>query len=225
MNILIADTETTGVDPSKDTVIEVAVCLFSCTHGAPIATFATLIESTSNAAEHINKIPPALLGDAMEAQAAWARVEELAHAAECFVAHNAPFDRRFTPLTIAEMVPWVCSQRDIEWPEGGADQKLITVAVAHGVPIIGAHRALTDVDILVRVFQRLHERKIDVAELLREAMRPRPLLQALVSFDDKDLAKKAGFEWNPAPKKMWTKKMSLEAAARLPFKTKVLKEA
>jgi DNA polymerase-3 subunit epsilon len=227
MRALILDTETTGLSPQQNQAIEVAVVLFDTEFNASVATFATLIEAESNDAEHINKIPVSLLKDAMEAGPAWSRVSELVEAADCIVAHNASFDRSFTPSHIAEMRPWVCSLHDIKWPESSSSKQLSSIAITHGVPVLGAHRALTDVDILVRLFQRLGERGIDVGGLLQAALKarvPKALIQAVVSFDDKDKAKAAGFRWN-APVRRWEARMTLEDAKKLPFKTKILEAA
>lgn len=221
MRVVILDTETNGLS-NDDKAIEVAAVLYDCVHAEPMSTFATLIHATHNGAEHINGIKPELLLDSTEGSVAWDRVGELMTACDAVIAHNAPFDRRFTPKKVAEMKPWICSQRDIAWPVACDNQKLTTIAIAHGIPVISAHRALTDVDLLVRLFQRLSERGHDVAEMLREAMRKKPLVQALVSFDDKELAKRAGFYWEPEPLKRWVRRMPIEDTKKLPFKTKVL---
>lgn len=223
MRIVLLDTETNGFSTSSgDTAIEVAATLYDCVRAAPMATFATLVYATSNAAEHVNGIHPELLLDGVEAAVAWSRVGELLAAADAVAAHNAPFDRRFTPDEIAALCPWIDTQRDVEWPGVSDGQKLTQIAISLGVPVIAAHRALTDVDLMVRIFQRLTEKGHDVPEMLREALRKKPLLEALVPFERKDEAKAAGFSWEPPPKKRWVKRMSLEAAKKLPFKTKVL---
>lgn len=227
MRICILDTETNGLDPKVNQAIEVACVLFDVTHNAVIATFATLIEATSNEVEHINRIPAHLLTNAMSADEAWGRVEGFAVAADCFVAHNAPFDRNFAPKEVAKLKPWICSMTELTYPEPYKSKSLTSICLAHGIPIIGAHRALTDVDLIVRLLQRLKERGIDVDLMIETALAnrvPKALIQALVSFDGKDAAKDAGFRWNPEPKR-WEKRMTLEEAKKLPFKTKVLEAA
>jgi len=224
MRCAILDTETNGLSPKSNQAIEVACVLFDTDFNAPVMTFATLIESQSNEVAHINRIPPELLRDAMDKQAAWARVAEIIEAADCVVAHNASFDRNFTPGPIANLRPWICTLNDVTWPETSSNKQLTTIAIAHGVAVVGAHRALTDVDLIVRLFQRMNERGIDVGKTLDEAISnlvPKALIQAMVTFDQKDAAKAAGFKWNAAPKR-WEKRMTLEEAKKLPFKTKVL---
>jgi DNA polymerase-3 subunit epsilon len=228
MKIVVLDTETTGLDPKVHTAIEVAAVLYCTAHNAPIATFSTLIEADENPVEHINRIPVTLLQGAMSADEAWGRVEGLVVEAECIVAHNAPFDRNFTPKEVAKLKPWICSMTDLAYPEPYTSKSLTSICLAHGIAIIGAHRALTDVDMLVRLFQQLSKRGIDVGEMLETALKsqvPKALIQALVSYDDKQKAKDAGFIWKPPPLKRWEKRMTLEEAKKLPFRTKVIEAA
>lgn len=56
-NILIVDTETTGLSPDKGSkLIEVAAVLFNLEHKAILQTFSTLLPCNENPVEHINNI-------------------------------------------------------------------------------------------------------------------------------------------------------------------------
>lgn len=223
--VLIVDSETTGLDPKSDFVVEVAAVLFSLKHVAVIETFQALIHGTSNPAEHINRIPAEILHFGMNSASVWGTVAEMISRADCILAHNAPFDRSFIERQIDNIeIPWVCSMRDIDWPEKSESRKLVEVVIAHGVPVIGAHRALTDVDMLVRLLHRVADRGVNLTALFKDATTPKPLVAALVPFERKDEAKAAGFSWNAGVKR-WEKKMTLEAAKKLPFKTRVVEQA
>lgn len=229
MKALVIDCETDGLSPQTNRVIEIAIALFDLDHASVIATFAALLEGDSNAAEHINRIPSVLLKHGMAAEDVWAQVATMIDRADFLLAHNAPFDRSFVVLQIPDIkVPWCCSMRDISFPHSSNSKSLTAVALAHGVPIIGAHRALTDVDILCRLLSRLKETGTDLVELFETAMKPKApqvLVQAMVSYDDRAAAAQKGFIWKPAPLKRWEKRMTLEEAKKLPFKVKVIKEA
>lgn len=216
--ILVLDTETTGLDPKDSACIEVACTLYSVTCAMPIDTFSALIHNESNAAEAINGIPPALIQEARVAKDVWHHVVRLADSADAIVAHRAEFDMGFVPPDLRTMRPWVCSKFDIEWPKGKLGDHLVHLALAHGVPVFTAHRALADVDTLVRTFQAA-AKMTDVSAMLARAMRPKVHVQALVSFDDREKAKSSGFAWGPTTK-MWTRRMASEDVASLPFKTK-----
>src|SRR3984893_17640985 len=92
---LILDTETTGLSPSIDRIIEVAVCLYDLKLAMPIASFAALARGDSNAAEHINGIPVASLAEAFEQERLWVQVCALFVEADVVLAHNASFDKSF----------------------------------------------------------------------------------------------------------------------------------
>jgi DNA polymerase-3 subunit epsilon len=122
-NILILDTETTGLFPDKgDKVIEIAAVLFNVKHKAILQCFSTLLPCDANPVEKINHISPEMtqceypfiqskLND--EISAAWNDpnlsgsiqyeealtfnflLMEMALAADACVAHNAQFDKSF----------------------------------------------------------------------------------------------------------------------------------
>lgn len=137
MDILIVDTETTGLSPKTDRVVEVAGVLYSLEHASVVRSFASLIRTPDgNAAEEINGISPALLADAAtpDADEVWEAMRVLACSAECIVAHHADFDHEFCVgrLDVEVLdadgrmrpIPWVCSMDDIEWPRRSTSRQL-----------------------------------------------------------------------------------------------------
>ena len=105
---------------------------------------------------------------------------------------------------------------DISWP---ADKQLKTrpsvrdLALAYGVPVWNAHRALTDCIYLAEVFKRCSE----LENLLIRALEPKVLIRAEISYEKRHLAKKAGFKWNDAIKGAWSRKMSRREMENLEF--------
>lgn len=57
---------------------------------------------------------------------------------------------------------------------------------------------------------------------LERAARPKLLVNALVSFEDKGLAKAAGFHWDSVLPRAWAKRMPEDDANALPFAVEVL---
>ena len=219
--VLILDTETTGVDPLEHAVIEVAVCLFDLELACPIASFATILAAFANEAEAINGIPVALL-ERGGVHHVWEKVEEMASFADAFVAHFADFDRGFvaSKFPAATQLPWVCSANDIDWPRPAGSLSLLALALSHGVGVVSAHRALADVDTLARLLARAHELTPGcLAPMMMRGTRPKAKFQALVSFDEKDLAKAAKFQWDGGTKR-WTRTMAIEDAGKLSFPTR-----
>lgn len=218
--ILILDTETTGLDPTKDHVIEVACILYDVEHATAIESFSSLIEHDGNPCENINRIPPAALRFAPDPVSVWLAVEMRAGEADAIVAHNAEFDRGFVSPKMRDHRPWICSKTDICWPKQTHEApSLVSLALEHDLGVAVAHRAMADCDLLARLFTRARELGADLDAMLVRGLRPKVLLQALVSFDDNHKAKAAGFQWD-APTKRWLRRMVAEDATALPFATR-----
>lgn len=220
--IAILDTETTSLDPPPfGRVIEVAVMLFDVDHAQPVASFSSLIRGDKNEAQDVNGIPVAMLPEARDADRVWSAARWVIEPAEAIVAHHAEFDRQFTPDLER---PWICSEEDVNWPhskKGGRAGSLAHLALSLGLGVASAHRAATDVDTLARIFTRLAEKGYDLQAILKHAMRPKAMFHSLASYDDRETVKQHGFRWDPA-KKIWWRRMAIEDAEKLPFKTRMV---
>ena len=212
--LLFTDVETTGLDATKDACIEVAIAAWSVHHHTMIGCYSTLIECGGNAAESINRIPADVLLRAKPKETAWRAIYAVADGAAtwgdaAFVAHRAEFDRSFYLQGVADRWPWICSKFDFEFPRSKPGASLVEVALAHDVAIAVNHRALADVLLLCRIFERCGELGCDVSAMIEKAMRPKKTYQAVVSFDDREKAKAAGFSWD-GKTKLWTKRIAVD---------------
>ncbi len=229
-SIVIVDTETTGLEPATCKIVEVAAVLYDVASACVIASFASLVASEDNAAEAINRIPVSALRNSPPDVHAWGRVGEIVDWATCggdavFMAHRASFDQSFLHAAapgLAARLPWVCSKFDVAWPESKPGASCVELALAHGVPVVSAHRALTDCMLIANTLRAVASRGHDVGWLIAQALRPRVMLRALVSYDNREQAKTAGFAFNTNGDKAWTKRVACEDvatfAATLPFK-------
>lgn len=220
-SVLLFDLETTGTDPDADHAIEVGCILYSLEYATPVEFFASLLEGEHNEAQAINRIPPeALQHLGRNATEVWTIVRELASVADVIVAHRAAFDLQFVPEDLRTFRPWVCSANDIAWPQKRSSwDALSSLALAHDVGVVEAHRALADCSLLARLLTRCSMQGVNLSALLVKAARPKATFQALVSYDQRELAKSADFHWEPATKR-WLRTMAVDDAARLPFQTK-----
>jgi len=216
----LLDTETTGLEPPPiGRTIEIAVMLFDVKHAQPVASFASLIKGeASNAAEQINGIPAAMLPEARESERVWSAVRWIIEPAQVVIAHNAEFDRKFTP-DLGK--PWICSENDIAWPGRARGGSLVQLALSLGLGVASAHRAMADVDTLARILTRLAEMGHDLEPVLVRAMRPKVRCHSLAPFEQKDVVKAAGFRWD-ADRKVWWRDMPLEDTGELAFKVRVV---
>ncbi len=217
--VLILDTETTALSPADGQCIEVGAILFDLELKSVVAQLSFLMPCIVNQAEAINRIPAALTTSqpSQVTDAAMGAFHALVAAADAFVAHNAEFDQQWfdgawLPV-LPEGKPWICTMADVSWPkELGLKGRpsVISLALAHGVPVWAAHRALTDCIYLAQVFERVDNPQA----LLAAALEPKAVYRALVSYDDRELAKEAGFAWD-AQRRVWIKKMAQSEADRL----------
>ena len=216
--LLILDTETTGLSPETNLCVEVGAILFDVQSRAVLAQQSFLLPAETNAAEPINRIPAAVtrLPQPWKEGLRW--FQNLLDAADVLVAHNAAFDRQWFGRGELPAVtqPWLCSMEDMRWP---ADRQLRSrpsvrdLALAYGVPVWAAHRALTDCIYLAEVFARCD----DLEQQLLQGLEPRQLVRAKVSYDDRQLARDAGFRWNDPIKGAWARRMSEREIQELSF--------
>ena len=92
------------------------------------------------------------------------------------------------------------------------------LALSFSIPVWSLHRALSDCFYISEVFKKCE----NLEELLIKATEPRFLYKALVSYEDRSLAKKAGFLWNKLVQGAWAKKLTAEEVKSLNFKVQIL---
>lgn len=222
-NIAIIDTETTGLDPRTDKLLEVGAVLYSLKHGAVIHSASVLVNNWARdldpASEKIHGIPLDMLHLGHSQEFAERIIRNVVTDADAFVAHNADFDRAWLELDLTESKPWICTCNDITWPNAGDSRKLVDIALANGVGVVDAHRALTDCLTIARVLTRLHKDGVDLEALLAPGLRPKSTYVSLAGFDEKDVVKANGFRWAPEAKAWW-RKMADADVASLPFRVR-----
>lgn len=223
---LILDTETTGLDPAVDRVIEIGAILYSVENRCALASFASLLPGTSNAAEPINRIPVAALQE-MDASGltSWQIIEMMRRDADAIACHNAEFDQQwFAQSKEWTALPWLCTAFDFSWPAATRKvSSLVNLALEHGIGVSSAHRALTDCELIAALFDRMPMYGQDLQAMFTHAARPKALFQSLQPFDRNAEAKAAGFKWD-GEKKRWTRRMAIDDVAALPFKTLMLEK-
>ena len=113
---------------------------------------------------------------------------------------------------------------DGRWPKNKQLRSRPSVrdlALAYEIPVWAAHRALTDCIYLAEVFRRCDR----LEQLIQQGMEPRTLMRAQVSYDDRQLAREAGFRWNDPVKGAWSRRLSKREAEELPFPVVVQQES
>ena len=221
--VLILDTETTGLDENKDEVIEIGCILFHVSSRSVLSQVSFLFPVKKNEAEYINGISAEVTNIDQPWQDGLNFFLKLVDYSDLIVAHNVEFDRKwFGKGRLPKLEKnWICSLEDINW----SFQKTLKtrpsvtdLALSFSIPVWNLHRALSDCFYISEVFKKCD----NLEELLLKATEPRFLYKALVSYEERNLAKNAGFRWNTPIEGAWSKKLTAEEANNLEFKVKIL---
>ncbi|NKB55034.1 MAG: 3'-5' exonuclease [Alphaproteobacteria bacterium] len=202
---LFVDVETTGLDPEKDEIIELAMLPFRYSlEGAVIA----VLDPFDHLRQPLTPIPPAVtaLTGITDEMVAGQKIDldevlEFAGPADLVVAHNAAFDRRFLERLCPDFCakPWACSMAEIDWAaEGFEGTKLAYLAADNGF-FYDRHRAANDCLAAVELLSRTLPRSgvSGLASLLARARQTTWRIWAANSpFEFKDLLKARGYRWN-----------------------------
>jgi DNA polymerase III subunit epsilon len=221
MLVTIIDFETTGLDPTTHEVAEVGAILFETGHRAILQEVATVLPIDANPAAEINGLHPFISQSLPGFPARAIKViKGMVAASRYLVAYNSDFDRRwFSHVYPAPPeIPWADAMV-MRWPRPCPRRDLVSVAVAHGIPVVGAHRSLGDCRLVVELLRRLSD--ID-SELARAAM-PKRTYQAIVSYDGKEAAKASGFYWDPECRG-WFRTCLPDMVDGLPFEVEEVKQ-
>lgn len=219
--VVLLDTETTGLDASREKIIELALVRVEvdAETGRPCGAV-QVYDGLEDPGMPISAEIEALTGisnDMVRGQRLdEVRVAELLAGADLIVAHNAAFDRPFVEARLPgfAQLPWACSFADIDWKtEGQSSAKLENLALSHGW-FYDAHRAEMDCHALLAVLGQTlpKSQQTGLARLLLAGTQTSYRLQATAApFDAKDLLKARGYRWN-AEQRVWQILLSDEAA-------------
>lgn len=202
---VFVDTETTGLDPARDEIIELAMVPF--TYGIDGEVYG-LGEPFQQLRQPSKPIPAAItaitgIDDAMVEGRSIDAAEVAAFAAPAalVIAHNAAFDRKFLERysEVFNTKPWACSMSEVDWAaEGYEGTKLAYLAAGAGF-FYERHRATHDCLAAMELLARRHpvSGRTGLAQLLDRARTPTWRIWAENSpFDLKDVLKARGYRWN-----------------------------
>ena len=179
MPTVVLDVETTGLDPRRHRIVEVALVAID-EERRVVDEWATLVRPEGGAVDadafRVNGIRPEDLAEAPgEAEVAAEMARRLLPDAT-IIAHHAPFDLGFLHFLFVRhgLPPWsgdfICTRTAFGVLVPGHKRSLHHVAAYFGVTIEGRHRALGDARATAEVYRRLaemaRERGIDLRNLL-----------------------------------------------------------
>ena len=221
--ILILDTETTGLDENKDEIIEIGCILFHVSSKSVLSQVSFLFPVSKNEAEFVNGIPAEITNISQPWEDGLNFFLKLVDCSDLIVAHNVDFDKKwFGKGKLPKLnKQWICSLEDINWSfqKSLKTRPSVTdLALSFSIPVWNLHRALSDCFYISEVFKKCE----DLEEILLKATQPRHLYIALVSYEERALAKKAGFRWNSPVEGAWSRKLTTDEANKLDFNVQLL---
>lgn len=202
---LYVDVETTGLDPRRDEIIELAMVPFWYGADGQVLGCGEPFQSFNEPSRPITPEIQALTGITSEMVSGHridpAAVLAVAAPAVLVVAHNAAFDRRFLERldAVFSTKAWACSMSQVDWAGAGHEgTKLGYLAQASGF-FYDRHRAVNDCFAAIELLARPSRRagRPAMAELLDRARAISWRIWAENSpFDLKDQLKARGYRWN-----------------------------
>lgn len=206
MKLLGLDFETLGLSPETDDITEVGLVLYDTDLRQPVRVTGYLVATDKTVTEEITRltgITNAMLKEhGIPPRKALEGLLAAAKNIQFFVAHNGnDFDKPFLEAWCKRenlpmpTQPWIDTKVDLpaEAYEKGAN---LFVMAAHAGFLFDGHRAVNDV---LATFKILSGYDIDT--VVKRALTPNVHVRAVVSYDDRLLAKSAGFHWKPERKR------------------------
>ena len=208
---VIVDTETTGLDPIKDRIIEIAVqrVIFDDgQHIVEIERAKSWLEDpqrrlTAEISRLTGLVDRDLSGQRFDDEA----ILEMIGDSDLVIAHNAAFDRPFLDRRFPSLsdFPWACSLSQLDWRGLGFDGRALGHLVLQSGRFFDGHRAGNDVSALVTLLGTMApDGRTILAHLLDRCNRDSHRIEAIgAPFEAKDELKARGYRWDADRRHWW----------------------
>jgi DNA polymerase-3 subunit epsilon len=203
------------LDPQKDRITETGLVLWDSETKQPVRISGFLVKPMgaliSAEIEKLTGITNALVNQFGVVPSAMIKaVEGMVASADFLCAHNAEFDRGFLTAEAERWKvvfdkPWIDTRTDLPHAAYslGKSASLKYLACDHGF-VYPAHRAVNDVLAMLDILGRY-----DLDEVIKRAQTPNVNVRAVVSFDERLMAKERGYYWRPESK-LWVKPLKAD---------------
>lgn len=218
---IVLDTETTGLDATTDTVVELAMVAFTYADGRILDVIGVWegwqeppVPLTADVRKLTGLTDEELSGKSLDIGS----VEAFVGRADLVVAHNAVFDRAFcerlSPVFATKR--WACSATEVPWRAMGTDSAKLGHLLAYFGFFHDAHRALADCRALLEILAAKPVDGPPAFAHLAEAAASRTveISAEKAPFMTKDLLKSRGYRWSNGEDgrpKAWRKSVGEDA--------------
>lgn len=226
MNILSLDFETTWTQPvnaKQCRIQEIGAVLYDWENKKPLKMLSEFIYEDGHPASPPELVALTGITDEMRREYGISLKDGLLRLSALFskacyvVAHNGnEFDKvvldselERSPIgTPFNLIPWLDTKTDIEYPPAVKTAKLTYLCAEHGFVNPFSHRALFDALSVIKLMERY-----DIHKMIEQSKLPTVKVIASVSFEKKHLARERGYYWD-GENKYWWKSMKGPAALR-----------
>lgn len=214
MKLGVIDCETTGLDPERHKMIELAIGTLSIDLDAGDVVDVTppqswLEDPAEDLTIEIERLTHITSGMLIGKRIPDAEVMQALHGVDAIVAHNAKFDRAFVTMRFPALanLPWACSMNEVDWPALGwsGGRGIAGLLTQAGFFLPDAHRAAADVWATTCLLaSATGDGRSVAAYLIHTARRVTHRLYAnRAPFECKDVLKAAGYRWSPERRAWW----------------------
>lgn len=218
LRLLGIDFETTGLDHQKERITEAGIVLWDVALKRPLTTVGVFYHDDaypplSPEIQRLTGLTDEILkefGTAPKANLEWLERYVSAHKVDYIVAHNGEnFDKPFLFAELARhgvagtclrSLPWIDTRTDIPFPTEPDSRRLRHLALDCGFINPFEHRAVFDVLTMMKVLSHYN-----LDEVLAYQKIPFVTARAVVSFQDKELAKAQRYSWEKVGDKTFPK--------------------
>jgi len=226
MKLCIVDVETSGFDPEKDFVTELAMVVLETENQRILETHSYVIYREEPISQQITELTGLtqnnLLTGVSEDEAAIQLMGQLSRC-DFIVAHNAEFDLAFLRNMVQKyqshiITPVIDTRCDLPLDYTPKSHSLSSLCFDREIVNYFQHAALGDALMVCKLLT-----SYDINTIIERSQQPTLEIQAKVTFKDKDLAKAAGFHWHADTKQWITQvKQSEYSSDNYEFKTVII---
>lgn len=205
---IFLDLETSGLNPSQDEVIEIAMIPFQFSKDGYVVQIGTIFSQLNQpnkpVPENISKLTGITNEMLQGRRISTEDVSRIASDAEVIISHNAAFDRKFAEKISPAFIQksWACSFKQMNWERAGFEGAKLSHLVLQAGYFFDGHRAANDCLAALMLLSKGYDslQMTGLAHILANYETPTWRIWAEnAPFDLKDHLKRRGYRWNTEP--------------------------